>query len=79
MASPLGRQGDERKENDRSQTTKGDKTLQGERSGLDIAKSSFPVHGVDARGKVVIRQQLSRGKVRPYFAQLPACLGGLEA
>jgi transposase len=62
-----------------SHTKKGDKTLQGERSGLEIAKSSFPVHGVDARGKVVIRQQLSRGKVRPYFAQLPACLGGLEA
>ena len=47
--------------------------------GLDIAKSSFQVHGVDAHGKVVIRKQLSRSKVLPYFAQLPPCLVGLEA
>jgi transposase len=62
-----------------SHTKKGDNTMQVERIGLDIAKSSFQVHGVDARGKVVIRKQLSRGKVRQYFAQLPACLVGLEA
>jgi hypothetical protein len=28
--------------------------------GLDIAKSVFQVHGVDAAGNVVIRQQLKR-------------------
>jgi transposase len=27
--------------------------------GLDIAKSVFQVHGVDAHGKVVVRRQLS--------------------
>src|SRR5216683_3971857 len=59
--------------------TKGDNTMQVERIGLDIAKSSFQVHGVDAHGKVVIRKQLSRSKVLPYFAQLPPCLIGLEA
>jgi transposase len=53
--------------------------MQVERIGLDIAKSSFQVHGVDAHGKVVIRKQLSRGKVLAYFAQLPPCLVGLEA
>jgi transposase len=53
--------------------------MQVERIGLDIAKSSFQVHGVDAHGKVVIRKQLSRSKVLPYFAQLPWCLIGLEA
>ena len=37
------------------------------------------MHGVDADGKVVIRKQRSRGKVLPYFAQLPACLVGVEA
>jgi transposase len=46
---------------------------------LDIAKTSFQVHGVDAQGKVVIRKQLTRGKVLTYFAQLPPCLIGLEA
>ncbi|MEW6296912.1 MAG: IS110 family transposase [Thermodesulfobacteriota bacterium] len=53
--------------------------MQVERSGLDIAKSSFQVHGVDAHGKVVVRKQLSRSKVLPYFAPLPPCLVGLEA
>jgi transposase len=28
--------------------------------GLDIAKSVFQVHGIDAEGKVVIRRQLKR-------------------
>jgi transposase len=43
-----------------SHTQKGDNTMQVERIGLDIAKNSFQVHGVDARGKVVIRKQLMR-------------------
>ena len=62
-----------------SHTKKGDRIMQVECIGLDIAKSSFQVHGVDARGKVSIRKQLSRSKVLPYFAQLPPCLIGLEA
>lgn len=59
--------------------TKGDNIMQAVRIGLDIAKSSFQVHGVDAHGKVVIRKQLSRSKMLVYFAQLPPCLVGLEA
>lgn len=62
-----------------SHTKKGDRTMQVERIGLDIAKSSFQVHGVDAYSKVVIRKQLTRGKVLGYFAQLPPCLVGVEA
>ena len=31
--------------------------------GLDIAKSVFRVHGVDAAGEVVIRRKLTRGRV----------------
>ena len=49
------------------------------RIGLDIAKSVFQVHGVDTHGKVVVRKQLTRGKVLGYFAQLPPCEIGLEA
>jgi len=59
--------------------TKGDNIRQAVRIGLDIAKSSFQVHGVDAHGKVVICKQLTRGKVLGYFAQLLPCLVGLEA
>ena len=62
-----------------SHTKKGDNTMQAVRIGLDIARSSFQVHGVDAHGKVVIRKQLTRGKVLPYFTQLPSCLVGREA
>ncbi len=47
--------------------------------GLDIAKSVFQVHGVDADGAVVIRKRLSRAKVLELFATLPPCLVGIEA
>lgn len=62
-----------------SHTRKGDNTMQREGIGLDIAKSSFQVPGVDAHGKVVVRQHLSRSKGLPYFAQLPPCRVGWEA
>ena len=35
--------------------------------GLDIAKSVFQVHGIDAAGKVVIRKQLKRARVLPFL------------
>ena len=47
--------------------------------GLDIAKSVFQVHGVDAAGAVVIRKRISRAKVLEYFGELPPCLVGIEA
>src|SRR5262249_2743681 len=34
--------------------------------GLDIAKSVFQVHGIDADGNVVVRRQLKRRYVKPY-------------
>ena len=47
--------------------------------GLDIAKSVFPGHGVDAAGKVVIRRQLKRRYVLAFFQKLAVCLVGIEA
>ncbi len=47
--------------------------------GLDLAKSVFQVHGVDASGKSVIRRQLRRRQVLAFFKRLPPCLVGLEA
>ena len=35
--------------------------------GLDIAKSVFQVHGIDAQGKVVIHRQLRRRYVLTFF------------
>src|SRR6202451_2242530 len=47
--------------------------------GLDIAKSVFQVHGVDAAGNVIIRRQLKRRYVLAFFQKLPPCLVGIEA
>jgi Transposase len=47
--------------------------------GLDIAKSVFQVHGVDAAGQVVVRRQLRRRHVLAFFQKLPPCLVGIEA
>ncbi|WP_407154838.1 IS110 family transposase [Bradyrhizobium sp. STM 3557] len=47
--------------------------------GLDIAKSVFQVHGVDAAGQVVLRRQLKRRYVVAFFQGLPPCLVGIEA
>ena len=47
--------------------------------GLDIAKSVFQVHGIDAEGKVLIRRKLKRRYVLAFFQKLPPCLVGIEA
>jgi transposase len=47
--------------------------------GLDIAKSVFQVHGVDAEGNVLFRRQLKRRYVLAFFQKLPPCLVGIEA
>src|SRR3990170_1441634 len=47
--------------------------------GLDIAKSVFQVHGVDAHGAVIVRKRLSRAKVLEFFSELSPCLVGIEA
>ena len=47
--------------------------------GLDLAKTVFQVHGVDGSGRTVIRRQLRRGQVLPFFKKLSPCLVGMEA
>ena len=47
--------------------------------GLDIAKNVFHLVGADAHGKQVLKKRLTRGKVVAYFANLSACLVGIEA
>ena len=47
--------------------------------GLDIAKSVFQIHGVDAAGNVVVRHRLKRRYVLSFFQKLPSCLIGIEA
>jgi transposase len=47
--------------------------------GLDLAKNLFHVHGVDERGRVVLRKALKRAEVASFFARLAPCLIGMEA
>ncbi len=47
--------------------------------GLDLAKHVFQVHGVDAKGRPVLRKRLCRSEVAAFFAALPPCLVGMEA
>ncbi len=47
--------------------------------GLDIGKSVFQIHGIDADGAAVIRKRISRAKLLEFFATLPPCLVGIEA
>jgi len=48
-------------------------------AGIDLAKNVFHVHGVDERGKTVLRKQLRRAQVAVFFGNLPPCLIGMEA
>ncbi len=47
--------------------------------GLDTAKSVFHLVGCDQRGKIVNRKMLRRAQLLNFFANIPACLVGMEA
>ena len=47
--------------------------------GIDLAKNVIQVHGVDKRGKTVLKKSLKRMQVLPFFANLPMYLIGMEA
>jgi transposase len=47
--------------------------------GIDLAKNSFSLHGVDRHGKLVFRKTLVRAKLMPFLGTLPPCLIGMEA
>ena len=47
--------------------------------GLDIAKSIFQIHGIDATGNVIVCRKLKRRYVLPFFQKLPPCVVGIEA
>lgn len=47
--------------------------------GVDLAKSVFQLHGVDAEGRPVLRGQLRRSQMLEVFQSLPPCLVGMVA
>ncbi len=44
-----------------------------------LAKNVIQIHGVDERGKTVLRKPLKRAQVAAFFATLEPCLIGMEA
>jgi transposase len=47
--------------------------------GVDLAKSVFHVHGVDARGQAIPWRRLARRELLEFFSGLSRCLVGMEA
>ena len=47
--------------------------------GLDLAKSVFQLHAVDAYGTVVWRKKLRRSALLDMLAEVPPCMVGMEA
>lgn len=47
--------------------------------GIDLAKSVFQLHGVDADGAVFLQKKLRRGAVLDFLGKLDPCLIGMEA
>jgi transposase len=47
--------------------------------GIDLAKSVFQLHGVNAAGSVVLQKRLRRGAVLDFLGKLEPCLIGMEA
>ncbi|HPB75627.1 MAG TPA: IS110 family transposase, partial [Chromatiaceae bacterium] len=47
--------------------------------GIDLAKRSFHLCGMDAQGRRVFSKQVSRAKLAEQLAQLPPCRVAMEA
>ena len=47
--------------------------------GIDIAKSVFQLHGIDADGAVVVQKKLRRGAVLNFLGKVGPCLIGMKA
>lgn len=47
--------------------------------GIDLAKKNFQLHGVDSKGKAILRKKLTREELPIYIAKLPPCLILMEA
>lgn len=47
--------------------------------GIDVAKNVFQLHGVDARGRVVLSRRIKRDQLLHTVMSLPRCVIGMEA
>jgi transposase len=47
--------------------------------GIDLAKNTYQLHGVDGVGKAVLKKRISRNELAAYIAGLPPCRIVMEA
>jgi transposase len=47
--------------------------------GIDIGKNKFHLHGVNEKGKIVLKKAMTRQKLYEFMANLKPCLVGMEA
>ncbi len=47
--------------------------------GIDLAKNSMPVYGVDAQGRQALSKKVPRGKLSAFMVNQPPCLVAIEA
>src|SRR6266576_5287391 len=47
--------------------------------GIDMGKNTLHMVGLDARGAIVLREKVSRGRITSRLANLSPCLVGIEA
>src|SRR6266487_3641879 len=47
--------------------------------GIDTGKNTLHLVGLDAKGAVVLREKLARGRIAARLANVPPCLIGIEA
>lgn len=47
--------------------------------GIDLAKEIFHIHGIDEKGKVILKQRINRKELPSVMANLKPCLVGMEA
>jgi transposase len=47
--------------------------------GIDLAKDVFQLHGVDERGRVMLKRQIRRKEMIGFFTKIAPCLVGMEA
>lgn len=47
--------------------------------GIDLAKQSFQLHGVNSSGQTIIKKKLVRKNLCEFIAKMPACIIGIEA
>ena len=47
--------------------------------GIDLAKETFGLHGVDTLGRVVVHRRVTRKHLLGFLVKLEPCLVGMEA